>query len=73
MQIVANYIGGQHRLEYVEHRQIHWSGGRTTPPADTPLCGFDGSLCPDNGKQPSSSRGIATFRYFYSRTQGVIT
>ncbi|XP_034234224.1 LOW QUALITY PROTEIN: atrial natriuretic peptide receptor 1 [Thrips palmi] len=47
-KIVANYIGGKHKLEYVEDRQIHWSGGRTTPPADTPLCGFDGSLCPDN-------------------------
>ncbi|XP_026292295.2 atrial natriuretic peptide receptor 1-like [Frankliniella occidentalis] len=47
-KIVANYIGGKHRLEYVPDRQIHWSGGRTEPPADTPLCGFDGSLCPDN-------------------------
>lgn len=47
---MANYIGGKHKLEYVEDREIHWSGGRTTPPADTPLCGFDGSLCPDNGQ-----------------------
>ncbi|KAJ1525965.1 hypothetical protein ONE63_009150 [Megalurothrips usitatus] len=47
-KIVANYIGGKHKLEYVGGREIHWSGGRTSPPADTPLCGFDGSLCPDN-------------------------
>lgn len=24
---------------------IHWAGGRTSPPPDTPACGFDNSLC----------------------------
>lgn len=45
---VANYIGATHTLKYVSGTKIHWAGGRTDPPPDTPTCGFDNSLCPDN-------------------------
>lgn len=47
-QIVANYYGANKTLEYISGKQIHWAGGRSEPPPDTPTCGFDGSLCPDN-------------------------
>ncbi|XP_023288642.1 atrial natriuretic peptide receptor 1 [Orussus abietinus] len=47
-EIVANYYGANQTLEYVPGRRIHWSGGRLEPPPDTPTCGFDGALCPDN-------------------------
>ncbi|XP_043286627.1 atrial natriuretic peptide receptor 1-like isoform X2 [Venturia canescens] len=47
-EIVANYYGANKTLEYVPGKRIHWSGGRLEPPPDTPKCGFDGSLCPDN-------------------------
>ncbi|XP_076677166.1 atrial natriuretic peptide receptor 1 isoform X3 [Andrena cerasifolii] len=47
-EIVANYYGANKTLEYVPGKRIHWSGGRAEPPPDTPTCGFDGSLCPDN-------------------------
>jgi len=45
---VANYYGANKTLEYIPGKQIHWAGGRLEPPPDTPTCGFDGSLCPDN-------------------------
>ncbi|XP_050546454.1 atrial natriuretic peptide receptor 1 isoform X1 [Daktulosphaira vitifoliae] len=44
-KIVANYIGVKQKLEYVPGMNIHWAGGRTSPPPDTPACGFDNSLC----------------------------
>ncbi|XP_063981286.1 atrial natriuretic peptide receptor 1 isoform X3 [Diachasmimorpha longicaudata] len=47
-EIVANYYGANKTLEYVPGKRIHWSGGRLEPPPDTPQCGYDGSLCPDN-------------------------
>ncbi|KAI4496755.1 hypothetical protein M0804_000565 [Polistes exclamans] len=47
-EIVANYYGANKTLEYITGKRIHWSGGRPEPPPDTPTCGFDGSLCPDN-------------------------
>jgi len=50
LQTVANYIGANHTLEYVPDTKIYWAGGRTDPPPDTPTCGFDNSLCPDNCK-----------------------
>ncbi|XP_020295913.1 atrial natriuretic peptide receptor 1 [Pseudomyrmex gracilis] len=46
-EIVANYYGANKTLEYIPGKQIHWAGGRSEPPPDTPTCGFDGSLCPD--------------------------
>ncbi|KAJ9595889.1 hypothetical protein L9F63_012908, partial [Diploptera punctata] len=45
---VASYIGANRTLQYVPGAKIHWAGGRTDPPPDTPKCGFDGTLCPDN-------------------------
>ncbi|KYM99572.1 Atrial natriuretic peptide receptor 2 [Cyphomyrmex costatus] len=47
-EIVAHYYGANKTLEYIPGKQIHWAGGRLEPPPDTPTCGFDGSLCPDN-------------------------
>jgi len=47
-QIVANYIGIKQALEYVPGMNIHWAGGRVSPPPDTPACGFDNSLCKSN-------------------------
>ncbi|XP_014220328.2 atrial natriuretic peptide receptor 1 isoform X3 [Trichogramma pretiosum] len=47
-EIVANYYGANKTLEYIPGKRIHWSGDRLEPPPDTPTCGFDGSLCPDN-------------------------
>ncbi|KAK1122590.1 hypothetical protein K0M31_009035 [Melipona bicolor] len=47
-EIVANYYGANKTLQYISGKRIHWSGGRSEPPPDTPTCGFDGSLCPDN-------------------------
>lgn len=52
-QIVANYYGANKTLEYVPGKRIHWSGGRLDPPPDTPKCGYDGSLCPDNSQYSS--------------------
>ncbi|XP_069679503.1 atrial natriuretic peptide receptor 1-like isoform X3 [Periplaneta americana] len=45
---VANYIGASRTLEYVKDTKIYWAGGRINPPPDTPKCGFDNSLCPDD-------------------------
>ncbi|XP_046396086.1 atrial natriuretic peptide receptor 1-like [Ischnura elegans] len=45
---VAHYEGATRTLVDVPGAKIHWAGGRTTHPPDKPLCGFDGSLCPDN-------------------------
>ncbi|CAH0678051.1 unnamed protein product [Spodoptera exigua] len=47
-QVVATYVAADSTLQFIKDRPIHWAGGRTTPPPDTPVCGFDGSLCPDN-------------------------
>lgn len=49
-QVVATYVAANSSLQFVENRPIHWAGGRTSPPPDTPRCGFDGSLCPDTCK-----------------------
>lgn len=35
-------------LTFAEGKKIHWAGGRTEPPLDRPVCGFDNSLCPEN-------------------------
>ncbi|KAG8212721.1 hypothetical protein J437_LFUL019637, partial [Ladona fulva] len=45
---VAHYEGATGTLVDVPGAVIHWAGGRTKAPPDTPLCGFDNSLCPDN-------------------------
>lgn len=44
-EIVANYF---HNTGLKLKKEIHWAGGRTTPPADKPKCGFDNSLCPED-------------------------
>jgi atrial natriuretic peptide receptor A len=51
-EIVANYIHNSNNNtsepEYVQIKPIHWAGGRTEAPEDRPMCGFDGSLCPED-------------------------
>lgn len=49
-QVVANYIGTEKRVVDEPGKKFHWAGGRSVPPPDTPQCGFDGSKCPQNGK-----------------------
>ncbi|XP_072161271.1 atrial natriuretic peptide receptor 1 isoform X3 [Bemisia tabaci] len=44
-KVVAYYFGKTSKVEYLSGAKIHWPGGRTSPPPDTPKCGFDGSLC----------------------------
>ena len=50
VQVVGNYNGSTKQYEAVKGRQIHWGGGQTSPPPDTPECGFDGSKCPEDRK-----------------------
>lgn len=47
-EVIANFE--HNHLEFVHGKTIHWAGNRTTPPPNQPLCGYDGSLCPDNCK-----------------------
>ncbi|XP_054081136.1 atrial natriuretic peptide receptor 1 isoform X1 [Zeugodacus cucurbitae] len=45
-EIVADFM--HNRLDFVPGKEIHWAGGRKEPPLSMPICGYDGSLCPDN-------------------------
>ncbi|XP_030572074.1 atrial natriuretic peptide receptor 1 [Drosophila novamexicana] len=45
-EIVAHFL--HNRLEFASEKEIHWAGGREQAPPDRPICGYDGSLCPDN-------------------------
>ncbi|XP_076366606.1 atrial natriuretic peptide receptor 1-like isoform X3 [Tachypleus tridentatus] len=47
-QVVANYYGESGQFEFIPEKKIHWAGDRKEPPPDTPVCGFDGSKCPNN-------------------------
>lgn len=47
-EIVAHFL--HNRLEFASEKEIHWAGGREQAPPDRPICGYDGSLCPDNCK-----------------------
>lgn len=47
-EIVAHFL--HNRLEFESEKEIHWAGGRDQAPPDRPICGYDGSLCPDNCK-----------------------
>ncbi|XP_035828441.1 atrial natriuretic peptide receptor 1 [Aplysia californica] len=51
-RVVANYYGNRKQYEPVKGVDIHWAGGRTEPPPDTPTCGFDGSKCPPDEPFP---------------------
>ncbi|KAL9889822.1 atrial natriuretic peptide receptor 1 isoform 2-T10 [Glossina fuscipes fuscipes] len=43
-EIVAHFQ--QNVLEFVN--KIHWAGNRTKAPDDSPVCGYDGTLCPES-------------------------
>ncbi|BFZ14046.1 hypothetical protein BsWGS_17085 [Bradybaena similaris] len=45
-EVVADYFGNTKLYTPKDGKKIHWAGGRDGPPPDTPVCGFDGSLCP---------------------------
>lgn len=47
-EIVAVYYHNNEKLKFIENKRIHWTGGKTEPPADRPECGFDNSLCPED-------------------------
>ncbi|ESO90424.1 hypothetical protein LOTGIDRAFT_191857, partial [Lottia gigantea] len=55
-EVVANYYGNKKKYEPVVGKDIHWAGGLTSPPPDTPTCGFDGSKCPP--EEPFPEYGI---------------
>ncbi|XP_041355945.1 atrial natriuretic peptide receptor 1-like [Gigantopelta aegis] len=55
-EVVANYYGNRKQYEPVPDKKIHWAGGRTGPPPDTPECGYDGSKCPPD--EPFPEYGI---------------
>ncbi|XP_041356301.1 atrial natriuretic peptide receptor 1-like [Gigantopelta aegis] len=55
-EVVGTYDGRRKRYLPVEGKKIHWAGSRTTPPPDTPICGYDGSKCPP--KEPFPEYGI---------------
>lgn len=60
-EIVAHF---QHnKLEYVPGKTIHWAGNRSEPPLDRPVCGYDGSLCPDNCEYAKQDSIITNCRY----------
>lgn len=46
-EIVAKY-NHETGLQFLEGKKIYWPGGLLHPPLDEPICGFDGSLCPDD-------------------------
>lgn len=51
-EIVANYFHSSEKnsgLTFIEGKKIHWPlRPDNSPPQDRPICGFDGSLCPEN-------------------------
>ncbi|XP_041349917.1 atrial natriuretic peptide receptor 1-like isoform X1 [Gigantopelta aegis] len=55
-EVVANYYGNKKEYEPVPGKTIHWAGGRTSAPPDTPKCGFDNSKCPP--EEPFPEYGI---------------
>ncbi|XP_059142963.1 receptor-type guanylate cyclase gcy-28-like [Physella acuta] len=55
-EVVAEYFGNSKNYTPTPGKKIHWPGGRDGPPPDTPICGFDGSLCPP--QKPFPEYGI---------------
>uniref|UniRef100_W5M3H3 Guanylate cyclase n=1 Tax=Lepisosteus oculatus TaxID=7918 RepID=W5M3H3_LEPOC len=49
-QVIANYFGTRKNYEQVPGLSIVWPGGRSTPPLDTPVCGFTEEMCEDDSK-----------------------
>ncbi|XP_069132003.1 atrial natriuretic peptide receptor 1-like [Argopecten irradians] len=42
-QVIANFFGDRQWYNPVPAKSVHWSGGRTGPPLNTPVCGFQGN------------------------------
>ncbi|XP_051982336.1 atrial natriuretic peptide receptor 1-like [Xyrauchen texanus] len=57
-QVIANYFGTDKVYEPVKGVQVTWPGGRTTPPKDSPDCGFRGELCINLERKISIAVGI---------------
>ena len=60
LQTVANYNGNTPGYVPVPGKSIHWPGGRTEPPPNTPLCGFknDNPICDEKGEAIDSIADI---------------
>nr|VZI00794.1 unnamed protein product [Spirometra erinaceieuropaei] len=43
--VVANYYGNEKEYVPVSTKTIDWANPENKPPPDTPVCGFDGTLC----------------------------
>lgn len=43
--VVANYYGNEKEYVPVSTKTIDWANAENLPPPDTPVCGFDGTLC----------------------------
>ncbi|VDN18669.1 unnamed protein product [Dibothriocephalus latus] len=43
--VVANYYGNEKEYVPVSTKTIDWANAENVPPPDTPVCGFDGTLC----------------------------
>ena len=51
-QVVANFYGNSQQYNPVLGKSIHWAGGKTEPPLNTPFCGYqwENEECHPNGK-----------------------
>ncbi|CAN8013663.1 unnamed protein product, partial [Ixodes persulcatus] len=56
---VATFFGLRKTFEYLKNSDIHWPGGRTTPPPDVPDCGFTGEATHCQLQEPFSPYATA--------------
>ncbi|XP_033751983.1 atrial natriuretic peptide receptor 1-like [Pecten maximus] len=41
--VIANFFGDRQWYNPISAKSVHWSGGRTDPPLNIPVCGFQGN------------------------------